>query len=66
MRVADRHEHRLDATGRNVKRDAIGLPIEAGREVGGTKGGTADVELADDLRAVPGQHPHGVGSVDRQ
>ena len=64
VRVADRHEHRLDAAGGRVQVDTVGLALEARRQVGGPKGSLPDVDLADDLRAVAAEHLDGVGAVD--
>src|SRR5205823_14507108 len=46
VRVPDRHQHRLDAAGRRVQVDAVGLAFEAGGEVGGPKRSLPDVDLA--------------------
>src|SRR5256885_16211980 len=68
VRVADRDEHRLDAAGRRVEVDLVGLAVKHRGKGGGAARPAPDVELGHDLDTVPGQDPYPgrpIGGADR-
>src|SRR6266851_1489928 len=60
VRVADRDEHGLDGPNWCLKSHSIWLAVEPGRQVGGSKRRTPDVDLTHDFGAVPGEDVNGV------
>src|SRR2546421_9896258 len=65
VRVADRDEHRLDAAGRRIEVDLVGLAVKHRGQGGGAERRAPDVELGRDLGTVPGQDPYRVGPIGR-
>src|SRR2546430_17415752 len=63
VRVADRDQHRLDAAGRRVEVDLVGLAVKHRGQVGGAKRRASDVELGRDLGTVPGPDLYRVGPI---
>ena len=63
VRVADRDEHRLDAAGRRMEVDLVGLAVKHRGQVGGAERRAPDVELGRDLGTVPGQDIYRVGPI---
>ena len=63
--VADRDEHRFDASRRRFELHLLWFAVEVGGQVCGAKRWPSDVQLGDDLGAVPREDLHGVRPVDR-
>src|SRR5438270_8232810 len=63
VRIADRDEHGLNAPGGSLQLDLLGLAVETGRQVRGSKRWATDVELRCDLSTVPREDANRVGAV---